>query len=134
VSPAGASLHANRGGVIEAALLHSHDLTSTRIRSDRKDGGTPAPAKHPLADAEGGHEEMAALPLSPLIARKSGASAERHGSQPHASILHYNAVFVPQPASHKPPPEREVGRSNRPGRAGGTPLLERDSGFGGFVG
>jgi hypothetical protein len=28
------------------------------------------------------------------------------------------------------PPEREVGRSNRPGRASGMLLLERDSGFG----
>lgn len=51
---------------------------------------------------------MAALPLSPRIARKSVAFAERYASPTHAADPHSNAVFAPRPLSRQPPPEREV--------------------------
>jgi len=59
---------------------------------------------------------MAALPLSPRIARKSGLSAERPVSTTHAAIPQSNAVFAPQPPSRPTPPEREVASSNLAGR------------------
>jgi hypothetical protein len=48
----------------------------------------------------------------------------------HAAVPHSNAVFAAQPLSRKTPPEREVGRSNRPGRVSGMPVVERVLGSG----
>jgi len=45
----------------------------------------------------------------------------------HAAVPHSNAVFAAQPLSRAPPPEREVGRSTRPGRTAGAAMASGSS-------